>query len=94
MTSDVDSSGDSTRDSDPPFSHSNTEQPSIKSMWKAAVKAREQVSEWTSILRAPPGGCRELTLIVLLGTLDHVIVIDFSVCVNKNRQRANSLVWC
>ena len=54
MTSDVDSSGDLTRDSDPPFSHSNTEQPSVKSMRKAAVKARERVSEWTSILRAPP----------------------------------------
>ena len=25
--------------------------------------------------------CRELTLIVLLGTLDHVIVIDILVCV-------------
>ena len=54
MTSDVDSSGDLTRDSVPPFSHSNTEQPSVKSMRKAAVKARERVSEWTSILRAPP----------------------------------------
>ena len=37
--------------------------------------------------------CRELTLIVLLGTLDHVIVIDFSVCVLIRIDNV-LIVWC
>ena len=41
MTSNVDSSGDSTKEFDPPCSQANAEQPSVWSMRKAAARACE-----------------------------------------------------
>ena len=54
MTADDDYSADSARESVPPSSQADTEQPSARSMRRAATRARERVSEWSSILRAPP----------------------------------------
>ena len=55
VIADIDSSGDSTKESASPSSQqANAEQPDIRSLRKAAVRARERVSEWASILRAPP----------------------------------------
>ena len=55
VIADIDSSDDSTRESASPSSQqANAEQPDIRSLRKAAVRARERVFEWASILRAPP----------------------------------------
>ena len=51
VITDIDSSGDSTKES---ASQPSAEQPGIRSLRKAAVRARERVSEWASILRVPP----------------------------------------
>ena len=38
----------------PSSQQANAEQPNVRSLRKAAVRARERVSEWASILRVPP----------------------------------------
>ena len=52
VITDIDSSGDSAKES--ASQQASAEQPDTRSLRKAAVRARERVSEWTSILRAPP----------------------------------------
>ena len=53
VIADIDSSDSAKESASPSSQQANAEQPNVRSLRKAAVRARERVSEWASILRVP-----------------------------------------